>query len=238
LANATEREGDFVMYANKTIKVAALTILVSSVGLFTLAAPSMAQGRINKNALEKATFYQSPREVQIIDDRPVVRDFREAPSAPQSIDLPPGPQGFGGGSGGGGAGALGGGPGSSIPAGGMPLGGNQGYRSAPGGGLALPKSGFGRDTNIPARGMGHGGLPDGSSTNRMMGKMLNSGVGHGSGAGAPRGMQPSAGKTNGNYNGPAVESYSGGYGSGSGSGYGGSASRTDTSVRGSLLKHN
>ncbi|HEY9772303.1 MAG TPA: hypothetical protein V6C81_00680 [Planktothrix sp.] len=222
------------MYANNKVFMAALTILISSVA----ASPAMAQQRINKNALEKATFYQSPREVQIIDDRPIVRDFREAEQAPGTIDLPPGPTGSGGGYGGSGAGALGGGPGSTIPAGGLPIGSNRGYRTAPGGGLPLPKSGFGRDTNIPARGMApRGNLPDASSTNRMMGKMLNPGTGHGVAAGAPRGITPSAGRSNGNSNAPAVQTYSGGYGQGSGNATGGSASRTDSSVRGSLLKH-
>jgi hypothetical protein len=228
------------MYANnKIIRVAAGAMLISSVAVLATACPSMAQ-RVNKNALEKTKFYESPREIQIIDDRPVVRDFREAPQDAGSIELPPGPQGSGGGSGGSGAGALGGGPGSSIPAGGMPIGGpNQGFRTPSGGSLPLPKSGFGRETNIPARGMApRNALPNGSTNNQLMGKMLNQGTGHGVGGGAPRGMSQPTGRSNGNYSGPPVAASYGGYGQGSGSNSG-SASRTESNVRGFLLnKHN
>lgn len=217
--------------------------IVGAVSAFIVASPAQAQNgpRINSRALEKATFYNAPREIQIIDDRPVVRDFREAPAAEQSIALPPGPNGGGGGGGGGGAGALenGGGP-SSIPGGGLHIPGvgtDPGYRGPRGQGLPLPKSGFGRDTNIPARGMGVGPLPDGTNTNRLMGKMLNPSVAKGVATGPARGMQPTTGRSNGNYGGPPAATYSGGYGSGSGSGYGGSASKTEANVRGSLLRH-
>jgi hypothetical protein len=37
------------------------------------------------------TWYSAPREMQIIDERPAVRDFREAPTPPKPIALPPGP---------------------------------------------------------------------------------------------------------------------------------------------------
>lgn len=213
--------------------------LTLAIGFLTVASPALAQGRVNKNALEKTKFYEAPREVQIIDDRPVVRDFREAPQDAGSIELPPGPQGAGGSSGGGGAGALGGGAPSSIPAGGMPIGGpNQGYRTPAGERVPLPKSGFGGPSNIPARGMGpRGALPDASSTNRLMGKMLNPGVAKGVAAGPSRGMAPTPQRTNGNYSGPPAATYSGGYGNGTGSGYGGSASQTQSNVRGSLLRH-
>jgi len=229
------------MYTIKVSKVAIATLF--GVAALTAASPahaSNAQGgpRINSKALEKTTFYNAPREIQIIDDRPVVRDFREAPSQGSSIELPPGPQGSGGGAGGGGAGSLdgGGGP-ASVPPGGMHLGPDPGYRTPNGSSVPLAKSGFGRDTNIPARGMGpRGALPDGTSTNRLMGKMLNPSAVKGVAAGPSRGMAPTAGRSNGNSNVP-VATYSGGYGSGSGSGYGGSASRTESAVRGSLLRH-
>ncbi|MGH9552695.1 MAG: hypothetical protein ACRD3W_25170 [Terriglobales bacterium] len=228
------------MDRQRFVKVALVAVAVSGAYALTLANPSYAQGgpgagRVNKQALEKADFYHAPRQIDIVDDRPVVRDFREAPQQPQSIELPPAPQGWGGSGYSPGGPGLGGGPGGTIPAGGMPLGGNQGYRTPGGGSLPLPKSGFG-GSNIPARGMGPAGaLPTGDSTNRLMGKMLNPGVAKGMGAGPARGMQPTAGRTNGNYGGPPVATYSGGYGNGTGSGYGGSASRTDAMVRGSLL---
>ncbi|MBI4534083.1 MAG: hypothetical protein HY711_09055 [Candidatus Melainabacteria bacterium] len=206
--------------------------LMLGITIAVMALPAQAQ-RVKTDALEKTKFYNSPRQFQIIDDRPIIRDFREAPQQAGSIEIPPGPMGAGG-AGGSGGGAYGG-PGSSLPAGGLQLGGpNQGFRSAPEGLGSLPKSGFGGPSNIPARGMGpRGALPGAQSTNQLMGKMLNQGKGVG--AGAPRGMSPSAGRSVGNYSAPAVQSYGGGYGSGSGSASGGSASRTESNVRGRLL---
>lgn len=228
---------------DKLLKTVSLVIAASaSVAAFAL--PSSAQGfKIDQKKLDKTTFYSAPRQMQILDERPIIRDFREAPSASQQIELPPGPNGYGGG-GGNGAGALaGGGPGGG--AGGAPLqmgGPNQPLRTSNGqmpSMGSLPKTGFG-SSNIPARGMAPrgGALPDATNTNRLMGKMMNPPKSQGASAGPARGMRPSSGPSNGNYTGPAVQSYSGGYGNGSGAGFGGSASRTDTSVRGSLLKKN
>lgn len=206
--------------------------LMVGITITLMAAPAQAQ-KVKKDSLEKTKFYTAPRQFQILDDRPIIRDFREAPQDAGTIEMPPGPQGGGGAGGGSGGGAYGG-AGSSLPAGGLQLGGpSQGYRSAPTGLGSLPKSGFGA-TNIPARGLGpRGALPGAQSTNQLMGKMLNQGKGVG--AGAPRGMSPSAGRSTGNYTGPAVQSYGGGYGTGSGSASGGSSSRTESSVRGRLL---
>ena len=58
--------------------------------------PAQAQTRIKKDSLEKTQWHHAPREFQIIDDRPVIRDFREAPSEAGSIEIPPGPQASGG----------------------------------------------------------------------------------------------------------------------------------------------
>jgi len=205
--------------------------LLAGLAALVLVAPAQAQ-RIKKDSLEKTRWYSAPREFQIIDDRPIIRDFREAPQEAGTIELPPGPQASGGG--GGGGGAMGGTPGSSLPSGGLQLGGpNQGFRSAPAGLGSLPKSGFG-GTNIPAKGFAPKGLQQGNSTNRLMGQMKPQ---QGQGGGAPRGMSaPSPGPSSGNSSAPAVQSYSGGYGSGSGAATGGSASRTDTMVRGTLLR--
>lgn len=213
---------------NKLLNVG---LLVGAICL-GFALPSEAQS-VKKNALEKTNWYSSPREFQIVDDRPVIRDFREAPSDPGSIQLPPGPTGGMGSGGGGGSGAMGGGP-STLPSGGMQLGGpNQGFRNAPSGMGSLPKSGFG-GTNIPARGMGpRGALP--GVNQGVVGKMMNQQQNQGVGSGAPRGMgAPTSARTVGN-SAPAVQSYSGGYGSGSGNAYGGSAGRTESNVRGRLL---
>lgn len=223
------RVSRFTIYGLSVLSFSCLAALTS-------VAPVWAQGTVQKNATEKSTWHVAPREIQIIDDRPIIRDFREAPAIPQQIQLPPGPVGFGGPGGGNGGGALAGGPGSTIPAGGMPLGGNQGYRtpSEPMG--ALPKSGFGRGSNIPAGGMAPKGvLPSGFSTNGLNGKMLNQNKASGAGAGAPRGMSQPTGRSNGNYSGPPVAASYGGYGNGTGSGAG-SASRTESMVRGSLLR--
>lgn len=226
----------------KLVKTVSL-IVAATACVAVSAAPSMAQGfKIDQRKLDKTTFYSAPRQMQILDERPIIKDFREAPAAPQQIELPPGPQGFGGG-GGGGAGALqGGGPGGGGGSAPMQMGGpvvqprtSNGMVPSAG---ALPRSGFG-PSNIPARGLGpKGPLADGTNTNRLMGKMMTPPKAQGASVGPARGMAPSRGPTNGNYNGPAVSSYSGGYGSGSGAGFGGSSSRTDTSVRGSLLKKN
>lgn len=146
-------------------------IAIWSLGILAAAcvAPDAKAQMIDTKARQKASWYNAPREVQIIDERPVVRDFREAPSAPSQIQLPPGPQGFGGPGGGGGGGAMGDGGGGSpvLPAGGMPIGGNggPGYRTPAMSGLPLEHSGFGNHTNIPAGGIGPKGvLPNGQTT--------------------------------------------------------------------------
>jgi hypothetical protein len=226
----------------KRLGVFSLIILSGCTALLLSAGPASAQQggpKIQKQALEHSTWNTSPREFQIIDDRPIIKDFREAPKVGGTIDLPPPPQGFGGGGSGGGPGALGGGPGASLPGGGVGLPGAgpgfPAYRGDPPGLQGLPKSGFGRDSNIPARGMGPGGRLPGV-TQGVIGKLMNQQPAKGAAAGAPRGMaQPTQARTNGNSNTP-VASYSGGYGTGNGSAYGGSSSKTEASVRGSLLR--
>jgi hypothetical protein len=191
-------------------------------------APSFAQTKVDPRSLEKAKFYEAPRQMQIIDDRPIVRDFREAPAAPPPpIEIPPGPASNG--PGGNGAGALGGGA-PSLPAGGLQMGNGSApaYRG-PSGGLGLPKSGFGGPSNIPAGGPGgkYAGLP--STTQHTMGNIVPKNApsgGYAAPAGRSLGNTPKA---------PAVASY-GGYGQGQGSGVGNS-SRTESNVRGSLLRH-
>lgn len=98
--------------------------------------------QVNKKALEKANWYSSPREFQIIDDRPVVKDLREPSQPAGTVDL---------GSPAGGAQA---GANSTIPAGGLHLG-PPSVRAASDG---LPRSAFG--SNIPSGGLAPaGGLP-------------------------------------------------------------------------------
>ena len=117
-----------------------------------IASPAQAQ-RVNTKANEHSKWYNAPRELQIIDDRPIVHDFREAAEAPQYIDLPPGPvsqPGYRSG----GAGALPGDGGATLPSGGLPVsggGGEPGYRMARDNNpVPLEKSDFGthRHSNI------------------------------------------------------------------------------------------
>jgi hypothetical protein len=199
-------------------------------------APDAKAQMVDAKARQKASWYNAPREIQIIDERPVVRDFREAPAAPQQIQLPPGPQGFGGPGGGGGGGAMGdGGGGSVLPAGGMPIGGgagDPGYRGAPMSGLPLEHSGFGRHTNIPAGGMGPKvALPGGQTTGVHGSLMTPTAHTAGPAAGAgPRGaMGPARAAA-----GPAAASYGGNYTVAPSGGSGGGMS-TSANVQGRLL---
>ncbi len=139
-------------------------ILITTIfGLASLvaAAPANAQqSQINTKARQKADFYNAPRRIQIVDERPIISDFREAPVAQQQIQLPPGPQGYGPGGGGGQGGMQNGQP-MQLPAGPGML----PYRTQPNNLNSLPKVGFGNWSNIPQRGMGpQGALPSGRSS--------------------------------------------------------------------------
>ncbi len=217
-------------------KLFLLGLAMSTMCSFALvAAPAHAQ-KVNAKAQEKVRWFTAPREMQIVDERPIIKDFREAPQAEQMIDLPPGPQAGGGGMGGGGSGALGGG-GPTLPAGGMQLGGPGASPYRASSGPSLPNARGFQGTNIPAKGFAPKGLQNGQSTNRLMGKMMPPAQGNPS-AGAARGMGPTVGRSSGNAPaGPVAASYGRGYGSGSGAAVGDS-SRTDTAVRGFLLKKN
>ncbi len=218
-------------------KIGFLAMTVGITATFVVPAPALAQTQtVNPKARQKANWYVAPHEIQIIDDRPVVKDFREAPQAPAGLQLPPGPQGAPGFSGGG-SGALPDDSGTmpfNQPAG--PNGGQPGYRTdSPGGPLGLPKADFGHQpSNIPSRGMGpKGPLPGGFTTgvHAKMGAPI-----------APAGAPPLtaqrvAGHTPG-ASGPAarpVASYGGGYGPSVGGGSGGGMS-TSADVRGKLLR--
>src|SRR4029450_7946953 len=80
--------------------------LLAGLTLVATSSPADAQ-RIKKDSLEKTRWHNAPREFQIIDDRPIIRDFREAPAEAGTIELPPAPTGGGGGSGGGVGGSMG-----------------------------------------------------------------------------------------------------------------------------------
>lgn len=141
-------------------------ILAAVLGIIA-AVPAANAQQVNAKKTDKVTFFNAPRQFQILDERPIIKDFREAPSAPNMIQLPPPPQGFGGGMGGGGAGAM---PGGGDGMGGAPVQlqappGYPAYRNPTNPMGALPKSGFGGPSNIPAGGMGpRTALPNGQST--------------------------------------------------------------------------
>jgi hypothetical protein len=153
-----------------TLKVATLL----SLGQIAISMQaSYAQGTMSDRALEKSRFYSAPREYQIVDERPLVRDFREAPANGGQISIPNGP---GGGQGAGGLAGIGGGSGANatIPSTGMPLGNgarDPGYRNAPSGMSTLPKSGFGA-SNIPSGGMGPRGILPGVKMG-VVGNVMN-----------------------------------------------------------------
>jgi hypothetical protein len=213
-----------------------LALLALSTGLLaTVAVPAYAQGTVNTKARQKATFYNAPREIQIIDERPMVRDFREAPQRSQSIELPPGP-GEHRGMYGGGGGAL---PdeGGVIPSGGIPIGGNgdPGYRTpVETGPVGLDKADLNhRPSNIPAAGLGpKGPLPGGFTTGvhgRVSAPNYPQGLSAGPAqSGARRPMAQAA-------PGPQVSSYSPGGGYGNSVGTGSSKGGATSNVRGVLL---
>ncbi len=216
-------------------KLFGLGLLIALTSL-AVALPAGAQ-QVKRNAMERLgsqgdQFYHAPREFQIIDNRPIIRDFRQGPEDQGMIDLPPAPGAAGSG------GRMAGG--DTLPSGGMPLAGGpgQGYRTAPSSQRGLPMAGFGGpNSNMgsyhpPAR-----ALPGGFNTG-VLGKMMNQQKAAGAGGGAPRSLTPYRAGSNARPAGPsapAVSSYGGGYGSG-GSGYGSGGGTTQTVVRGSLLR--
>jgi hypothetical protein len=196
---------------------------------------SYAQGTISKKALEKATFYNAPREYQLINDDPVIRDFRDGPQTGGQIGIPNGP---GGGQGAGGMAGLGGGSGvnQTIPANGLPLTGGTGpgYRNAPIGMTSLPKSGFG-GSNIPAGGMGPRGILPGV-TMGVVGKVMSQNKPIPTHAAPLHGVSLKGPSVSGKAapSGPPTVTNYGGY-SNHPTSYGNS-SRTEQNVRGHLLR--
>jgi hypothetical protein len=167
-------------------------ILFGFIAALAVTSPANAQGVVQKNAMEKAHFYQSQREIQIVDDRPVIKDFRQAPAAEDLVALPPPPPGWNGGSG---AGALG-----NVN--------------------TLPRVSF--STNLP-RGVFCNHVPVAAKAKPARGNLLRPAA-----AAAPAAPQVAQRTAP-----PVVASY-GGYGGGSS---GQSTTRTNSKVRGTLLRH-
>ena len=214
-----------------------LLALSSGILAALIAAPADAQ-TINQKARQKASWYNTPREIQIIDERPVVRDFREAPSNPQSSQLPPGP-GEHRGMYGGGGGAM---PdeASVIPSGGMPIGGgagDPGYR-LPNDTNPVPLDHGDlahRPSNIPSGGIGPKvPLPGGFTTGvggRVAAPKYPNGMPAGPALSGPGYRGPvAAAKPVATYY-PSVNSYGPSVGTGSGAG------GASTNVRGKLLNN-
>jgi len=134
--------------------------LLASGILLTWADSAQAQGyaqsnagvTIRKDALEKVKWYNAPREFQIIDPSPTVRDFRSGPEENGTVTIPIGP-----------VGSLRNGKDASNPAGGLRVGTPQ-VRFL---GSDLPNARLG--SNINESRLKPGGLPSGKSTNLLAG---------------------------------------------------------------------
>ncbi len=165
-----------------------------------------AQFKVKKDSLEKSTWYEAPRQIQIIDDSPIIHDYRPAPQTNQDnqyVNIPANP----------------GGNSSSIPAGGLHFGTPAARVSA---GSNLPSAGFG--TNIPVGGIAHPRSLPGISHGGLLHPPSSAPV-----ANAPpaTSYKPSA---------PAVSSYGGYNSGGGNSYVGSSNKSTQTNVRGTLLR--
>ena len=167
---------------------------------------------MKKGALQQSTWYKSNMQVQIVDDGPVVHDYRTAPKNDPGWQIPIGPAG---------------GDNGRIPEGGIPVGGDGGPRQMRIAPNSLPQSGFG-GSNIPARGMG----PANALPSTKMGGLGNAGQQQKTSTGVsarPIGRPQTVSQMAG----PA--SYGNNYGGGSGPAYGGGGnSSTSTNVSGKL----
>lgn len=199
----------------KTKVMPALTIAL--VAAYCAASDAHAQGnvKLQKGQLQQAGWYKSNLQVQILDDGPVVKDYRQAPSNDQGFNIPIAPQGNNGG---------------RIPEGGLPFNTGSGPVQPRIQTPNLPSAGFG--SNIPARGMGPavalpgtkmGGLGAQYANQQKAATNVNA---RPVGLGKPVGSRAVAA--------PAAASYGGGYGSGGGS-YSGGGSSSSTAVRAKLL---
>jgi hypothetical protein len=175
-----------------------------------------AQGSVNvkKGQLQQTGWYKSNMQVQIVDDGPVVHDYRTAPANDPGFQIPVGPAGANNG---------------RIPEGGIPLGDAGGPRMPRIERNTLPQSGFG-SSNIPARGMG----PATALPGTKMGGLGNQGAQQKTSTGVaarPIGRPQTVSQV------ASPASY-GGSGGGQGVNYGGGgSSSTSLGVRAKLLGH-
>jgi len=185
---------------------------VMALCLNTFGSEAKAQSvNVKKGQLEHTTWYKSNMQVQIVDDGPIVHDYRQAPAKDPGFQIPIGPAGANS---------------NQIPEGGIPLG--DGPRQVRMEHSALPQSGFG-SSNIPARGMGPASnLP----ATKMGGMGGNGGPKTGTGTSARAIGRP--GITS---QAASPAAYSGGGGSAGPTYGGGGSSSSSTSVRAKLLGH-
>ncbi|MBU6451995.1 MAG: hypothetical protein KGS72_09480 [Cyanobacteria bacterium REEB67] len=195
--------------------MAASAAMALCLSTFTSAARAQGSVNVKKGQLQQTGWYKSNMQVQIVDDGPIVHDYRTAPAKDPGYQIPIGPAGADNG---------------RIPEGGIPLGGDgpRQMRLAPN---TLPQSGFG-GSNIPARGMGPAtalpGTKMGGLGNQYAQQQKSSTGVSARPIGRPQTVSQSAG--------PA--SYGSGYGGPSGVSYGGAGSGGSSSanVSGKLLR--
>jgi len=192
---------------------------IAALCLNTFTTEAKAQGssvNVKKGQLQQTGWYKSNMQVQIVDDGPIVHDYRTAPSNDPGYQIPIGPAGANNG---------------RIPEGGIPLG-DGGPRQMRLERNTLPQSGFG-PSNIPARGMGPANaLPQtkmgGLGGNGSSGQQKTTTGTSARPIGRPSTVSASAG--------PAA--YGSNYGGGQGANYGGGgSSSTSLGVRAKLLGH-
>lgn len=108
--------------------------------------------KVDKSTLQKADYYNAPREYHLLDERPILRDFRTAPVEPNVIEINAGPLPSRPGTRSSWSDGSGGSNGGASP-----------FRSAAPNLTTLPKSGFGSEPNFnPNRGVPRN-LPNGTS---------------------------------------------------------------------------
>jgi len=194
--------------------IAASAVMALCLNAFTSEAQAQSVN-VKKGQLEHATWYKSNMQVQIVDDGPIVHDYRQGPQNDPGFQIPIGPAGANN---------------NRIPEGGIPLG--DGPRQVRMERSALPQSGFGA-SNIPARGMGPAVALPGTKMGGLGGQGGGGGQKSTTGVSARPISRP--GTTSAAAS-PAA--YTGGYGSGGGANYGGGGGgSSSTSVRAKLLGH-
>jgi hypothetical protein len=135
------------------------SVFGAALALCAAGAPAMAE-TIVIDAQENVGWYSAPRQMQILDDRPLVREFRQAPQRPQTVEIS---SNYGSGSG---AGSVDRTTCGTIPRGGLHLSGND-AGSSPQASGALPRSSSDHGVCAPAADQPMM-LPTAASANRLL----------------------------------------------------------------------